>query len=330
MIRKWVLKAIVQKSISFLPYKNNINYFFQKYVTKGIELTDLRFNNKISSAKAHLTYLQQHTTINQVRCLELGTGWYPIVPLYFYLNGVQQIYTIDLNAHLSKKFLLIAIKKYFEWDASGQLTAFIPQKNEQRWQQLQLVYKNQHEHSLETLLSNLHIESIIGDARHINLPKQSVDFVCSNNTFEHIYQEVLKGILLEFKRLLKPAGYMSHLIDMSDHFAHLDRGISMYNFLKFTEKQWRWIDNSIQPQNRLRFHQYQQMYHQLNIPFETGLERMGDTDALLNLDIKKPFCTFSKEQLAIIHGYLFTNLQQDPTLQQDESIYKQPNAAQPE
>ena len=37
------MKAIVQKTISYLPYSNRINYIFQKYVTKGINRTDNYF-----------------------------------------------------------------------------------------------------------------------------------------------------------------------------------------------------------------------------------------------------------------------------------------------
>ncbi len=147
---------------------------------------------------------------------------------------------------------------------------------------------------------------MVGDARKINLSEKSVDFICSNNTFKHVYPDILEAILSEFKRIIKTDGMMSHFIDMSDHFAHFDNSISIYNFLQFTEKQWRWIDNSIQPQNRMRFQQYHHMYTQLNIPFETGLVRTGDTDALAKVRIKTPFLSFSKEQLAVSHGYMFS------------------------
>jgi len=40
MIFKWMLKAVVQKLIAFFPQREKINYLLQKYVTKGVELTD--------------------------------------------------------------------------------------------------------------------------------------------------------------------------------------------------------------------------------------------------------------------------------------------------
>jgi len=325
MIKKWMLKAIVQKSISFLPQKNKINYFFQKYVTKGVELNEIYFTKKLTVAKEHLTYLQKHKVLNEVSSLELGSGWYPIVPLSLYLCGAKQILTIDLSAHLTKAFLIKTFEKFFEWEANGKLYNYLPAINEARWNQFRSVYANKDDYTLNELLSNLKITAMVGDARKIALPDHSIDFICSNNTFEHIYPDILAPILTEFKRLIKLDGLMSHLIDMSDHFAHLDKTISIYNFLRFTEKQWNWIDNSIQPQNRMRFRQYQQMYLQLNIPFDTHIVHPGHIDALSNIQLKAPFNTFTKEELAVSHGYMFSNF--EPSI--ESSTYKHTNVALP-
>lgn len=305
-MQKWMLKAIVQKSISVLPYKNKINLFFQKYVTKGLELNELHFKNKLNLAQNHLIYLQKHKALNEVSCLELGSGWYPVVPISLYLYGVEQIFTIDISAHLTKASLIKTIEKFFNWETEGKLQHYLPAINKVKWNQLNSIYKNKDNCTLNELLEKLKITAIVGDARKINLPKQSIDFICSNNTFEHIYSHILDDILIEFKRLIKPNGLMSHFIDMSDHFAHFDQSISIYNFLKFTENEWKWIDNSIQPQNRMRFHQYQEMYAQLNIPFDTRIVEKGDVNNLSNIQLKAPFNTFTKKELAISHGYMLS------------------------
>jgi len=302
MMQKWILKAIVQKSISVLPYKNKINHFFQKYVTKGIELNQLHFKNKLTVAQDHFTYLQKHKALNDVSCLELGSGWYPVVPLSLYLCGAAQIFTIDISAHLTKASLLKTIEKFFEWKAREKLHNYLPAINVIRWNQLNSIYYKRDSHTLNELLLELNITSMVGDARKISLPDRSIDFICSNNTFEHIYPNILKDILLEFKRLVKLNGLMSHFIDMSDHFAHFDQRISIYNFLQFTESEWKWIDNSIQPQNRMRFHQYQEMYTQLNIPFDTLIVEKGDIDNLSDIQLKIPFSSFTQKELDAVQS----------------------------
>lgn len=128
--------------------------------------------------------------------------------------------------------------------------------------------------------------------------------MCSNNTFEHIPKIILIDILKEFKRLLKADGVMSHFIDLSDHFAHFDTSITTYNFLKFSEKQWDLIDNSIQPQNRMRWADYKKMYADLNIAIKIEETRPGDLAALNTITVDKGFAHLSKVELAISHGYL--------------------------
>lgn len=53
-MKKWILKAIVQKTISFLPFKHRINYFFQKHITKGVNLGDEYFYDRLEHARQHL------------------------------------------------------------------------------------------------------------------------------------------------------------------------------------------------------------------------------------------------------------------------------------
>ncbi|MCK4747343.1 MAG: hypothetical protein KAT15_09915, partial [Bacteroidales bacterium] len=92
MISKWLIKAVVQKAISYLPWSERINYFFQKHVTGGVHLTDEHFGLKLQHARDHHRYLLRHTNDQPGRTiLELGTGWYPIVPLLFYLTSSGRV-----------------------------------------------------------------------------------------------------------------------------------------------------------------------------------------------------------------------------------------------
>lgn len=246
-MRKWILKAIVQKTISFLPYKNNINLLFQKYVTKGLALNDEHFGYKIQHATDHINYALQYKKTIKLDCLELGTGWYPIVPIALFLSGANQIHTIDLSSHLTRDSIKDTLDKYLEWHSKGKLTDLMALAIPEKWQQLIETHQKIEQLDRDDLLKIFKINPIVGDARQINFEDNSIDFICSNNTFEHIYKEVLEGILKEFHRVVKKkGGLMSHFIDMSDHFAHYDQSINIYNFLQFSPSAWNRIDNSIQ------------------------------------------------------------------------------------
>ena len=84
-MKVWILKAIVQKVISFLPFSHKVNYLFQKFVTRGIRLTDELFIDKLTHFRNHYHYyLKYRDKIEGKAILEIGTGWYPIIPILFF------------------------------------------------------------------------------------------------------------------------------------------------------------------------------------------------------------------------------------------------------
>ena len=99
---------------------------------------------------------------------------------------------------------------------------------------------------------------------------------------------------------------MSHFIDMSDHFAHFDSSITIYNFLKFSSKTWGIMDNSIQPQNRLRHRDYLEMYSQSGLPVSHEEIRKGSLEELESVEVHPEFSGYSKPELAISHSYIIS------------------------
>jgi ubiquinone/menaquinone biosynthesis C-methylase UbiE len=148
----------------------------------------------------------------------------------------------------------------------------------------------------------------VQDAGNLSFQDDSVDFICSNNTLEHVHTDHLGPILREFARVLKPDGVMSHFIDMSDHFAHFDPGITIYNFLKFSRKQWKLIDNKIQHLNRLRLVDYRSIYRESGIPITEEVIQNGPLADLESIRIHKQFSGYSKDELAVSHAYLISSL----------------------
>jgi hypothetical protein len=126
----------------------------------------------------------------------------------------------------------------------------------------------------------------------------------SNNVFEHVYPSVLEAILVEFQRILGKNGIMSHFFDGSDHFAHFDKTINIYHFLKYSDRAWAMIDNDVQPQNRFRFRDYLEMYEKLNIKIVETEVRKGDLNLLADVRVNQKFASYLPAELAISHGYL--------------------------
>jgi len=302
-VASWKIKAVVQKGISFLPASHKINYLFQKYITKGVILSDEYFYDRLGHAVFHAkAYIKYKNTL-PTSTLELGTGWYPVVPISMYLLGSNDVVTLDITPLTDKDKLVTTIKKYLdaiELKKVDQVFLNIPE----RIAKLKELLANADKLSQDELLKALNITYLNADARKLPHKNESFDLIHSNNTYEHIYEPILKDIAKEFKRVQKPNGIQSHFIDMSDHFAHADGGITIYNYLKYTEAKWLRIDNSVQPQNRMRINQYRDLYKTVGLHILEEELRPGSISDLDKVTLSAPYNTFKKEDVAVSHGYI--------------------------
>ncbi|MBE9484540.1 MAG: class I SAM-dependent methyltransferase [Bacteroidetes bacterium] len=312
-MKKWKQKAIVQKTISYLPLSHKINYIFQKYVTKGVNLSDEYFYDRLGHARDHIKSFQKYSDKSiPTTCLEIGTGWYPIVPISFFLIGADKTYSVDISFLTSKERLQTSLLRFIECNKAGQLKNYIDFLPD-RFEIIANLLDDYGKFSLDEVLQKLNITYLIEDARKLSLPENSIDLVNSNNTFEHIYPDILVPILKDFRRVVKKqGGVMSHFIDMSDHFAHFDKSINIYNFLRFSDKQWKWIDNSIQPQSRNRIYDYKQIYSDLKIPISDESFREGDLNELKSIPLSDKFKNKPPEEIAKSHCHFISNMKNTP------------------
>lgn len=307
MIKKWHLKAIVQKALSILPAPEKANFWFQKNVTKGVDLTDEHLGYKVGHAKDHIAYFEKYGKPSpESKILELGTGWYPIVPTLIYLTNSGKVLSIDIQNWLTKEGMLTTIERLKEWKANGMLEKNFGKVDEDKWRKLEVILKDHEHYTLEQIKEVIGLDNKIIDARKTGIASESFDFICSNNTFEHIYPDILIAIISEFQRVLKTGGVMSHFIDMTDHFAHFDTSITVYNFLQYSKRKWSLIDNSIQPQNRLRYRDYLEIYQSLVIQIVEEEIWPKDLEALRRVNIHKEFQDYTDDELSIKHAYIIS------------------------
>ena len=293
-MKKWIAKAVVQKVLSLLPGAHGWNKWFQKHVTRGYWLTPDLFARKRRHALEHLeAYQRWHTPSGSVpkTALEIGTGWYPVVPLSLIAAGVERVYSVDIVWLCTKEQLSRTLEHFLNEDGLNPAVR----------NRFASVHSQLNRQPLHQSLEDLGIHYLIGDARRLDLPADSVDLIHSNNTFEHIPESILEGILSEFERVLRPGGVQTHFVDLTDHFAHFDRSITPYHFLQFSDRAWRWIDNGIQPMNRMRQSDYLRMYERVGIrPVEHTWEP-GDLQALAQIRRSKRFAAYSAEDAAVTH-----------------------------
>ena len=212
-MKKWILKAVIQKTISFLPYKHRLNHLFQQYITRGVQLSDAYFEDKLIHFRQHSAFQKKYLAgVKNWKALEIGTGWYPVIPICCFLSGAEQVTSVDISRLTNKEKLKTTLEAFLQGQKNNQLKDYF-QADATRWRTLLDIYAKYEELSFEKICQQLHFNYLVTDARKLPMEDNSVDFILSNNTFEHIYESILKDILREFKRVLKPSGLQSHFID---------------------------------------------------------------------------------------------------------------------
>jgi hypothetical protein len=310
---RWYIKAIIQKAIGVLPFATQLNYFFQKNITKRVVLNDWFFDDIITHYLQFKKLLIEHTAIknyDETTFLELGTGWHPIMPLLFSLENAKEVCSADLNFHVRKENVLRLIS-FFE---KRKVTNFFNENNiiinEERWQQLLKIKYELQKLSAPSfikwneLFDSLNIKFYEGDAAQLNFDNKKFDICFSVNTLEHIYQPMLQNILSNYVKHTNDKAYHLHVIDMNDHFSHMDTTITKYNYLQFSKEQWKIIDNNLQPQNRLRITDFEKIWEQINLQLIFEKAMPAELDSFNKIVLHPDFKTVDATRCAIPNATL--------------------------
>jgi hypothetical protein len=246
---RWLAKLAVQRAIAPLPASHRINHVFQRHVSRRLPISDEGLLMKAEWARKHLVAFDRHLPggVEGRRAYEFGGGWDLAVPLCFWAAGVREQTIIDIAPHLRLDLVNHSLTRLSTLHAELEDTLQRPLRR----------ISADELRTLEDLASRFGISYLAPrDARDTGLKPGSFDLVSSSDTLEHVPREQLVPILRECGRLLSASGVMSHLVDMMDHYRYVDSSLTVYNFLRFSTNQWRFLNSPIEPQNRLRLPDY--------------------------------------------------------------------------
>jgi SAM-dependent methyltransferase len=243
---RWLVKAAVQKGISALPRAESANYLLRRHVSRSLPASETRFERKFSRAVRHLAALEKYgpgTGARNAVFYEFGAGWDLAVQLSYWCLGVDRQLLVDIRPNLRFELVDVTVERLHRLRPALEKKAG----------------KALRDPSTGAIRSARDLEEHFGiaylaprDARRTGLGDSSVDFVSNTATLEHIPADDLVSILRECRRLLRPAGVMSSRIDLHDHYVRADPGLTPYNFLRYSERSWRFVNSRIHYQSRLR------------------------------------------------------------------------------
>jgi SAM-dependent methyltransferase len=292
---RWLAKAVLQRTLGVVPQGEQLNYVFQRHVLHSFPIGDAAFRQKFTRARSHLALYEEHgprVPVAEATFFEFGAGWDLAIPVAYALLGVGKQVVVDIRPSARLELANETIAAY---------DRLRPELEEVAGRSLR---------ELGGPISSLaELEPRFGirylapcDARATGLPAGSVDFVSSTDTCEHIPAPDLAAIFAECRRLLRPGGTLSCRVDLQDHYAYFDRSLSRYNFLRFSDRSWAFVNSPLHFQNRLRAPEY------LNLVREAGLDVVAENPSgpseqgrseLQALPLAERFRGYSPDELGV-------------------------------
>ncbi|MDP5215906.1 class I SAM-dependent methyltransferase [Ruegeria sp. 2205SS24-7] len=231
--------------------------------------------------------------------LEIGTGWYPVIPLMLRLAGARQVILTDAHPLLDRETLKAAVDflRARRTDLAERLGTSV--------EKIEETLTFPHDAPLDEALDALGLAyRVQASLKEMDV---RVDAIISHTVLEHVPPAVIVALLEQSRDILRPGGVISHGIDHSDHRAHRDARLSRVDFLRYSETIWKLL--CLNPQdytNRLRHSDYVAMVDAAG--FDLVLERpildSGARNALNEMVLAPRFRSRDPDDLAV----LWTNI----------------------
>ncbi len=234
--------------------------------------------------------------------LEIGTGWYPVVAVGLFLCGVERIWTYDIAPLLASDRLDRMLAFFDDYARSGELNRQLPAARPQRIERLRQL-RTAHSPPGD-LLASVGIRAVVGDARRTGLPAGVVDLIFSTAVLEYIAFPALVELFRELRRVASPAAAMSHYVDLSDQYSHFDRRITPFNFLRYPTRHWKYLDNALIPQNRLRISDYRSAVAHGGWDLRTEITDRADESQLAQVRMAPEFRRYPLPDLLVLSAWL--------------------------
>jgi len=301
----WLIKSSLHRVISWLPASHFWNGLLQ-HLSRSLDLPKEQFEMRLDYCRRHLeAFLETRPAISgHWRVVELGTGWFPTVPVGLYLCGAAEIWTFDIAPFLRPAQVKLMLDRFAESEQSGELQKRLPRLRPERLAKLREFSANWDQRSPAALLEKMNIHCHVRDAQQTALPSGSIDLFVSTAVLEYIPREVLKSILLEFKRLGSARALQSHYINLRDHYSYFDPSITAFNHLKFTPSQWKYLNSPLAWQNRMRISDYRALFAETGNQITSEDNTKGDPADLRKVPLAPEFQHYSAEDLLVLFSWI--------------------------
>jgi SAM-dependent methyltransferase len=283
----WKVKCLAFYVMHYAPAGGNIHAWVQRRITRRYfpKFTQEFISGYLFNVR-NFQELQSHPASS---ALEFGAGANLLTSLLLSAAGASKVFVYDIKRLATVEQVNDAIRQLCEIK--------YPNSSNPDWPSIR---------NLDADLFNKYRVNYVapGDARRTGLPANSVDFIYSTSTLEHIPRNEMHSILCECRRILKHEGRVSFIIDYHDHYSTADAGISRFNFFRYSNALWKWFNPPNHYQNRLRHSDYERIFTETEFRFVRNRHIIppGSIEQLQDIPVADCFRRYSKDDLAGLNG----------------------------
>jgi hypothetical protein len=279
----WRLKVIKQSLLIRIPFGQTLRRVKRKYF--GYEPNP----NNLQDTLSYFFHMEEvlrgmNRSFEGATVLEIGSGWFPTIPIMLGVGGAKRILMSDLNPHMDAVTFASTLRFLKRAMPSNRC--------------LQGVNN----------IDDLPISYLAPFDTDV-IPDGSIDCVISRTVLEHIPSHDIYQLLTALRSKLSPSGLMMHLVDHSDHFEHSDKSISKINFLTWSGRKHAVINFlTREGENRMRHHEYPPLFEMAGYRVTSTFQVHESTRVQArSLHLAPPYASMSADQLATLSSvYVLT------------------------
>lgn len=202
-------KCFLQVLFSRLYKGEVLNYFFQRYITKSLPISELFFRQRVFYSYNLFLKFQKYNLLseNTKRYYEFGAGWDLLTPLSMSALGFN-VSCIDIRRLVFKDLIIDSLHRLDNFTDSDNIRELFQVFGYRSGDVLEFLEQSKDFHYYAPK-----------DARDTGFERDYFDFVSSTEVFEHVPEKDLYNILSETYNILKLGGIFILKIDYRDHWA---------------------------------------------------------------------------------------------------------------
>jgi len=189
---------------------------------------------------------------DDLRALELGTGWMHFYSLYLRLFLDCRVTLFDVWDNRQLEAMKVAFAQVADRLSKGAAAPDpVLAAAASRARRVSL------SPDFETLYALNKMDYVLDLQGSLDrLPSDAFDVVFSMDVLEHVHADALAEAIRGYHRVLKPGGYSIHQVGVDDHLAHYCRAASRKQYLSYSDFWWKLMfENEVQYFNRVPYEQ---------------------------------------------------------------------------